>query len=225
MAPPPRLSEKTLYAQFARLGKALANPIRLELLDLLCQAPRTVERLAQLVGHSVAATSHHLQTLKSAELVAGRKRGLFVDYSLADDEVGVVWRAVQQLAHQQLADVRAATEALEAESGPTPTIDRVTLTARMRRGEVTLIDVRPPEEYEAGHIPGALSLPLEELGEGLARLTADRELVIYGRGPYSTLASEAVALLRGRNRPAARLTDGVPQWRQAGLPVATGPPE
>ena len=211
MSTPITPSEKALFIQFARIGKALANPIRLELLELLGQAPRSVERLAELLAESVAATSHHLQALRAANLVEGRKQGLFVTYRLADELVGTLWQLVQ-----------AANAG--GGSGPSEVIDATTLTARLRRGEVTLIDVRPSEEYAAAHIPGAVSAPLEDLEDVLSALPPDRDIVAYGRGPLSALPAAAVALVRRHQRSAMRLAEGIAQWRAAGLPVLAGAP-
>ncbi len=218
------LRKTTLFNEFARIGKALANPLRLELLDLLCQAPRTVEILANLIGQSLAATSHHLRTLLAARLVTSEKRGLYVTYHLADKDVSEFWLTLQQLAHHRLPDLRQATRELLEETEVYQPVDRMTLMARLRRGEVTLIDVRPEEEYEAGHIPGALSVPLERLEALLPSLPADREMVAYSRGPYCVLAPNAVEMLHRHNRRAVRLLDGILQWRAAGLPVEEGLP-
>ena len=218
-------TEKVLFAQFARIGKALANPTRLELLDLLTQAPRSVEKLAHLVGQTVAATSHHLQSLRSARLVEGHKDGLYVTYRLSDEEVSAFWRRLQQLARQRLPEVRDGADDLAGGANEAELIDRIALTARMRRGAVTLLDVRPREEYEAGHVPSAVCMPLDQLAAVADTLPRDREIVVYGRGPYSALGSRAVDLLAKQGRRARRLLDGIPQWRQAGLPVAVEPPE
>ena len=224
MTTPITPSEKALFIHFARIGKALANPIRLELLELLGQAPRSVERLAELLAESVAATSHHLQALRAANLVEGRKQGLFVTYRLADELVGTLWELVQALANRQLVELREQAANAAGGSDPVENIDVTTLTARLRRGEVTLIDVRPREEYAAAHIPGALSAPLEDLEDMLSALPPDGDIVAYGRGPLSALPAAAVALLRRHQRSALRLAEGIAQWRAAGLPVLAGAP-
>lgn len=208
-----------IYGQFGRVAKALANPIRLELLDLLCQAPRTVETLAGLVGQSVATTSHHLRALHAAHLVVSEKRGVYVTYRLAGEDVCAFWLALQRLAQNYLAEVRQVAREYLEETGSSESADRTTLLAKLRRGEVTLIDVRPREEYDTGHIPGALSVPLERLEELLPSLPAQQELVTYGRGPFCALSHHAVKLLQRNKRKAVRIPEGIPQWRAAGLPI------
>ncbi len=215
--------KKAVFTEFARITKAMAHATRLELLDLLCQAPRTVEVLADLVGQSVATTSHHLRKLLTARLVTTEKKGSYVRYSLADKDVGEFWLSLQQLTHHHLADLRqAAKEFLEGAEVYEP-VNRETLLEYMRRGEVTLIDVRPEEEYQVGHLPGALSMPLERLLELLPALPRDQQIVAYCRGPFCVLAYRAVEILHSHNRRAIRLTDGVPQWLEAGLPIEVGP--
>ncbi len=211
--------KQAVYIEFSRITKSLAHPSRLELVDLLCQAPRSVEGLADLTGQSIATTSHHLRQLLSARLVSLEKKGRYAIYSLADSDVCGIWLALQDLAHHHLADLRqAAKEFLEGTEiyGP---IDRDTLLEKMRRGEVTLIDVRPEEEYRAGHLPGALSVPLEILEEMLPMLPRDQEIVAYCRGPYCVMSLNAIKFLNGHQIRATRLTDGVPQWVEAGLPI------
>ncbi|MFB0516458.1 MAG: ArsR/SmtB family transcription factor [Candidatus Neomarinimicrobiota bacterium] len=208
-----------IYEQFSRITKALANPVRLELLDLLCQAPRTVEVLAHLIGYSVATTSHHLRTLLAARLLITEKRGLYVTYRLASKDICVFWMALQQLAQNHLAELHLGAEEFVGDSGTLEQVDRTTLLAQLRRGEVTLIDIRPREEYEAGHLPGAVSAPFERLEEMLSSLPMDRKIVVYGRGPFCMLSVEAVKILRRLNRKAMRMPEGIPQWRAAGLPI------
>ncbi len=215
--------KQALFTEFARITKAMAHATRLELLDLLCQAPRTVEVLADLVGQSVATASHHLRKLLTARLVTIEKKGSYVLYSLADRDVCEFWLSLQKLAHRHLADLRqAAKEFLEGAEVYEP-VNRETLLEYMRRGEVTLIDVRPEEEYQAGHLPGALSMPLERLLELLPALPRDQQIVAYCRGPFCVLSYTAVEILHSHNRRAIRLTDGVPQWVEAGLPIEVGP--
>ena len=199
----------------------MASAPRLALLDLLRQGPRTVEALAREVGLSLANASQHLKVLHRARLVEAEKRGLFVTYRLADPEIGAFCRRLRLLAESRLAEIERVlrrhvptTEALEA-------LDREALLARVARGEVTVLDVRPVEEYEAGHIPGALSVPLEELESRLDRLPHDQEIVAYCRGPYCLLAVEAVELLRARGFDAKRLEDSMVDWRAQGLAVET----
>jgi rhodanese-related sulfurtransferase/DNA-binding transcriptional ArsR family regulator len=209
-----------VYNQFARLGKALASPRRLELLDLLCQGPRTVESLAHQAAQSMANTSQHLQVLRAARLVDAQKHGLHVTYRLADSEVCDFFLALRRLAESRLAEVEMVTrEFLEQRELMQP-VDREALVALVRSGEVTLLDVRPPEEYEAAHIPGAISIPLPELEGWLADLSPDRTIVAYCRGPYCVLAVDAVRALRARGFDARRLEDGVVEWRARGFEIA-----
>ncbi|MEE9133622.1 MAG: metalloregulator ArsR/SmtB family transcription factor [Gemmatimonadota bacterium] len=211
-----------VYQQLGRVGKALASPRRLELLDLLCQGPGTVEALARAIDQSVANTSQHLQVLRSARLVEAEKEGVHVRYRLADEMVCDFYRSLRALAESQLAEIERITrEFLEARGTMEP-VDREHLLDRVRRGEVTVLDVRPVEEYVAGHIPGALSVPLDRLDGRLADLPRDREIVAYCRGPYCVLAIEAVELLRTRGFEAVRLEDGVPDWQARGYPVVVG---
>jgi rhodanese-related sulfurtransferase/DNA-binding transcriptional ArsR family regulator len=217
-----RRFKDSVYEQFARVGKALASPRRLELLDLLGQGPRTVEELARQAGQSLPNTSHHLQVLRAARLVEAEREGLFVTYRLAAEEVGTLFAALRELAESRLAEVaQGRREFLESRGAMEP-IERAELLDRVSRGEVTVLDVRPREEYAAGHIPGAVSVPLGELAGYLDRLPRDREVVAYCRGPYCVLALDAVDLLSDHGFRATRLEDGVAEWRGAGLEVATG---
>jgi rhodanese-related sulfurtransferase len=214
--------KNAIYEQFARIGKSLASGPRLELLDLLCQGPRSVEALAREAGQSVANTSHHLQVLRRARLVAGEKHGVSVTYRLADEEVCVFFQALRSLAESRLAEIEQVTRRFLEERGEMEPVDREALVGLVRSGEVTVLDVRPVEEYQAGHIPGALSVPLEELERRLSELPREREVVAYCRGPYCVLALEAVQRLRKRGFRAIRLEDGVPEWRGRGLEVHQG---
>lgn len=220
-----RQFKDAIYEQLARIGKSLASGPRLEILDILCQGPRTVEGLAKQVGQSVANTSHHLQVLRRARLVDAQKEGVHVTYRLADEEVCTFFRALRGLAESRLLEIEQVTRHFLEARGSMEAVDREALVARVRSGEVTVLDVRPEEEYRAGHIPGALSVPLEELERRLAELPPDREIVAYCRGPYCVLAVEAVRLLRARGFVAVRMEDGVPDWRARGLPVETAPVE
>jgi rhodanese-related sulfurtransferase/predicted transcriptional regulator len=210
-------AEKTaLFEAIALMGKAFASATRLELLDLLAQAPRTVDDLARASGQSTANTSQHLQALHVAGLVTRTREGTSVRYSLAGDEVLELWLALRATSASRLAEVeRAARDYLGAD---VEAIGRDELRERMRRGEVLLVDVRPGEEYEAGHIDGARSIPIDELDERLAELPADREVVAYCRGPFCAYAHEAVRRLRAAGHDAKRLEDGWPEWRLAGGP-------
>lgn len=222
MASRNRHFKTAIYEQFARIGKAISNPSRLELLDLLCQGPRTVEALAREAGLGLANTSQHLKALREARLVEAEKSGLFVTYRLADEQVCQFFRSLRSLAEERLAEVAEITSRfLDARQGLRP-VDRQQLLAKVRDGAVTVLDVRPPEEYRAGHLPGALSVPLKELERRLADLPHGREIVAYCRGPYCVLAVEAVEYLRERGFAAFRLEESVQDWQAMGYPVATG---
>ena len=210
----------SIYEQLGRIGRAVSSPRRLELLDLLAQGPRTVEVLAREAGLGVANTSQHLGALRAAELVTAERQGTFVTYRLASVEVADFFRALRQLAESRLAEIERLTRDFLEARGVLEPVDRETLLGRVRRGEVTVLDVRPSEEYAAGHIPGALSVPLADLEQRLAELPRDREVVAYCRGPYCVLAVEAVRLLRAHGFRAVRLEDGVPDWRARGFDVA-----
>ena len=214
-----RQFKDAIYEQLGRVGKALASPRRLELLDLLCQGPRTVEALANEAGQSIANTSQHLQVLRAARLVETEKHGLYVTYRLADEKVCGLYRELRTLAESRLLEIQAVTREFLEQRGELEPVDRDALVARVRSGEVTLLDVRPPEEFEAGHIPGAVSVPLDELESRLADLPHDREVVAYCRGPYCVLAVKAVEVLKAKGFDAVRMEEGVPDWRARGLPV------
>jgi rhodanese-related sulfurtransferase len=217
-----RRFKTAIYEQFARIGKATSNPSRLELLDLLCQGPRTVEALAREAGLGLANTSQHLKALREARLVEAEKSGLFVTYRLADDDVCQFFRSLRSLAETRLAEVGEITRRfLEARQSLHP-VDREQLLAKVRDGAVTVLDVRPPEEYRAGHLPGALSIPLKELERRLSDLPRDREIIAYCRGPYCVLALEAVDTLRAQGFTAFRLEEGVRDWQARGYAVAVG---
>jgi rhodanese-related sulfurtransferase len=216
MMTPPRRFKDSIYEQFARLGKAISAPKRLELLDLLCQGPRTVEALAEQAGISVANASQHLQVLRAARLVETEKKGLYVEYRLADDEVCTFFFALRRLAELRLAEVEQVAREYFEERGAMEAVESEELLHRVRNGEVTVLDVRPPEEYRAGHIPGALSIPIGELKARLKELPKDREVVAYCRGPYCVMAVEAVGLLRKKGFSAHRLEQGVIDWRARG---------
>ncbi len=213
-----RPEKVALFEAIALMGKAFASPRRLELLDLLAQAPRTVEDLARASEQSTANTSQHLQALHAAGMVARTREGTKVRYSLAGDQALTLWLALRDASVTQLAEVeRAAREYLGED---VEAIGRDELIARFGRGDVVLIDVRPGEEFEAGHIDGARSIPLHELHERLAELPADREVVAYCRGPFCAYAHEAVRRLHAAGRSARRLEEGWPEWRLAQQPPA-----
>jgi rhodanese-related sulfurtransferase len=210
-----------VYQQLARIGQSLASAPRLALLDLLRQAPRTVEDLAREAGLSVANASQHLKVLRQARLVEAEKRGVFVTYRVADEAVDF-FAALRELGEARLAEVRQIADDFTARRRDLEAVDRQDLIARIRAGEAIVLDVRPAEEYEAAHIAGALSVPLRELEKRLGELPFGREVVAYCRGPYCVLAPEAVRLLRARGFRAVALGDGVAEWRARGLPVTAG---
>lgn len=217
--PGPRIA---VYEQIARIGQAAANPVRLELLDLLAQSPRTVEALAAETGRSIATTSHHLQILRRARLVDAEKSGLYVTYSLADPQVETFFLQLRGLAEARLAEIQQATRLYLEERGALQPIGRDDLARRVRAGEVTVLDVRPREEYLAAHLPGAISVPLADLQKRLRDLPASREIVAYCRGPYCVMAVDAVDLLRRKGFRAHRLELGVAEWRARGWRVERG---
>jgi rhodanese-related sulfurtransferase/DNA-binding transcriptional ArsR family regulator len=218
-----RVFKNRLYAQYARIGKALGNAHRLELLELLAQGPRTVESLAAESGLSVANASQHLRALHAAGLVETTRHGVFIEYRLADDRVFELSRAIRTTAERRLSDLErlVRVEFARRVDGLQP-VSMEELLARAKRDDVIVLDTRPAQEYAAGHIAGALSIPVDELHRRLRRLRRDREYVAYCRGPYCVYADHAVELLRKSGRHARRLAEGFPEWRAAGLPVETG---
>jgi rhodanese-related sulfurtransferase len=210
------------YGQLARIGKALSSPKRLELLDLLCQTDRTVESLAEESAMSVANTSQHLQILEAANLVEARKNGRFVVYSLADVLVCDFFRSYRILAEDRFLEIHRIRKRFLEEQKELSGVDQETLMERVSSGEVVVIDVRPSEEYQSGHIPGALGIPLGQLKRRLAELPKSKDVVAYCRGPYCVLAVEAVHLMRSRGIQAFPLDASVHDWRARGLPLVTG---
>jgi len=222
MLNPDRIFKNSIYEQFARIGKAVSSPARLELLDLICQCEKTVETLARESGLSVANTSRHLQVMRAARLVETKKEGLFVHYRLADDEVCRFFLAMRKLAESRLAELeRIARNFLEGREGMEP-VDRFKLLDRVREGSVLVLDVRPRDEYRAGHLPGALSIQIKELERRLSEFPPGQEIVAYCRGPYCVLSVHAVELLRTRGFRAIRMEEGVQDWKSLGLPVEVG---
>ncbi len=220
MKNPNRLFKDSIYEQFARIGKAVSSPKRLELLDLLCQGERTVEVLAKESGLAVANASQHLQVLRAARLVEAEKVGLFVVYRLADQAVCEFFRSMRVLAESRLAEVEQIKRRfLEGREGMEP-VDRDELLELVRQEAVTVLDVRPVEEYNAAHIPGALSIPLKELKLHLAELPRDQEIVAYCRGPFCVLSVQAVEMLRAQGFNAVRLEEGIQDLRAMGFPSA-----
>ena len=220
MQPGSRAAKDDLNEQFARIGKALANAHRVEILDLLAQGERSVEVLASRAGITVGLTSAHLQVLRRGGLIASRRDGNRVVYRLAGDDVYHLLTAVRTVATSRIADAQRAADTFLG--GATETVSRGELLERVRQGTAIVVDLRPPEEYAAGHVAGALSIPLGELEARLAELPPDVEVVAYCRGPFCALAPQGVSLLRGAGWRARRLEDGFPEWRLAGLPVVTG---
>jgi rhodanese-related sulfurtransferase len=213
---PSGTAKTALFEAIAIMGKAFSSPTRLELLDLLAQAPRTVEELAKASGQSNANTSQHLQALHAAGMVSRAREGTSVRYSIAGDEALALWLAIRNASVTQLGDVeRAARDYLG------PEVESITseeLVERLGRGDVVLIDVRPREEFEAGHIEGAQSIPIDEIEQRLAELPSDREIIAYCRGPFCAYAHDAVRRLEESGRKAKRLDIGWPEWRLAGPP-------
>lgn len=214
-----RRFKDAIYEQFARLGKAVSAPRRLELLELLCQGPRTVEALAEQAAISVANASQHLQILRAARLVDAEKKGLYVEYRLADDQVCQFFMTLRGLAESRLAEVDQVTRQYLEARGSMEAVEGDELLRRVKEGEVTVLDVRPPEEYRAGHIPGAISIPVGELEARLKELPKNREVVAYCRGPYCVMAVEAVEVLRKKGFNAHRMEQGVVDWRARGWRV------
>lgn len=211
--------KRTLLAAIARLGGALASPLRLALLELLAQGERSVEELARRAGASVANTSQHLQRLKAAGLVTARADGVFVRYRLAGDEVVGLLGALDRVGRAHVADVEhMVRDYLHARDALEP-VAQHELLERARKGLVTVLDVRPADEFASGHLPGALNIPLAELARRLRELPRGREVVAYCRGPWCLMSMDAVALLRRKGVRARRLEDGLPEWRAAGRPV------
>jgi rhodanese-related sulfurtransferase/DNA-binding HxlR family transcriptional regulator len=216
-----RAAKDALYREFAVVGKALGNPGRLELLDLLAQGPRSVEELAGAAGLAMSTCSAHLQTLREAGLVETRRDGKRVYYSLSDDDVAGLWHDLRGVARRHRPHTGPAARAY---LGPedTDAVDTAELLRRVRAGDTLVLDVRPDPEYAAGHLPGAVHIPLEELAGRLAELPADREIVAYCRGQYCVLAHDAVRVLASHGLNARRAVDGMLEWRLAGHPVEPG---
>lgn len=218
--------KQDLFSQFARVGKALGNGNRLEILEFLAQGERSVEQLSRVAGLTVANTSQHLQQLRHAGLVACRKEGLKVYYRISGDDVIVLLDALRAVAERHVAEVQQLVDTYLTVKDDLEPIPRDELLERARDGLVTVLDVRPPEEYAAGHVPGAVNIPLQALEQWLEELNpedndAGQEIVAYCRGPHCVLAFDAVARLREKGLRARRLEDGFPEWKTAGLPVET----
>lgn len=210
-----------LFVQFARVGKALSNANRLALLEFVAQGARSVEQLAKVSGLSIANASQHLQELRQAGLVTARKEGLRVYYELSGDDIIELLDVVRRVAEDRIAEVQKLVRTYLTTKDALEPIAAKELLGRVRKGLVTVLDVRPSEEYQAGHLPGAVNIPLSELEGRLGKLPKNKEIVAYCRGPYCVLAFEAVKLLRERGFKARRLKAGLPEWRTAGFPVKT----
>jgi len=217
-----RAAKDALFEALASVGKAVSSGRRAEIVDLLAQGERSVESVAAELGQSVANTSHHLRNLARAGLVRTRREGTRVIYGLASDQVLQLWTVMRQVAAEHVAEVDRLAEAYLGHRQGLQPVTRDELARRIRRGEVTVVDVRPAAEYEAGHVEGARSLPINELRRRLDSLPRDGELVAYCRGPYCVFADDAVRLLRRQGFEARRLEDGFPEWKRAGLPVMVG---
>jgi rhodanese-related sulfurtransferase len=211
--------KQDLFAQFARVAKALSNGNRLELLEFLAQGERSVDALAKVSGLTVANTSQHLQLLRQSGLVESHKEGLKVFYRLSGDDVQILLSALRDVAERHLADVDRLVNTFLTSKDALEPIPANELLQRARKGQVTVLDVRPPEEFEAGHLPNAINIPLSTLEEHLSDLDHKKEVIAYCRGPHCVLAFDAVAKLRKNGFTAHRLDGGLPEWRQEGLPV------
>lgn len=211
--------KRDVFANLARVGTALSSPTRIEFLELLAQAERSVEQLATLTGTTVANTSQHLQRLRQAGLIVGRKEGLYVFYRLAGDEVVGMLSAMSRVGEAYVAEIDRIVRLYFASKDDLEAIPAKELLERARKGLVTVLDVRPPEEFAAGHVPGAINIPLHELAKRLKDLPKRKEVVAYCRGPYCLMSYDAVAMLRKKGLKARRLEAGMPEWRAAGMPV------
>ncbi len=214
-----RIFKNQLYEQFARLGKALSNGHRLELLDVLAQGEHSVETLAHETGQSIANASQHLQVLRAARLVETRRAGVSIYYRLADEQVFRLWQAMREVGTLHLAEIERLVQTYVQDRSLLQTISAAEVRVRLAEGEITLLDVRPAEEYAAGHLPAARSIPLVELEARLGELPHAQEIIAYCRGPYCVFADEAVALLRTHGFQARRLAEGLPDWRVLGFPI------
>jgi DNA-binding transcriptional ArsR family regulator len=211
-----------LYAQFARVGKALGSPHRLEILELLGQGERSVDSLAGEIGVSIANVSQHLQALRQAALVESRKQGQFVHYRLADPAISDLCRVLRAVSEKRLAELDWLVRDHFGDRSEDEPVSMQELLKRARSADVSILDTRPVSEYAAGHIAGAISVPVDELQRRLRQLPKNREYVAYCRGPYCVYADRAVEILRSKGRRAHRLLEGFPEWKAAGFPVQTG---
>ncbi len=215
-----RTAKEALFDEFARVGKALANGRRAEIVDVLANGERSVETLAVEVGQSIANTSQHLQILKSAGLVTSRRRGTFIYYRLASPDVASFWRSLQDVARASRGDVENLIQEYLGHDDVQPVTKDELWKRLQKKNDIVVLDVRPMEEYEAGHIPGAVSIPLDELKERLKELPRNKQIVAYCRGPVCAFAPDATRVLKDEGYKVSRLVDGIPEWEAAGLPVA-----
>lgn len=211
--------KREIFAELARIGTALSSPVRIEFLELLGQMERTVEQLAALTGASVANTSQHLQKLRQAGLIAGRRQGLYVFYRLAGDDVVGLLAELGRVGAARSAEIERIVRLYLAQKDDLEPVPSQELLKRARKGLVTVLDVRPAEEFAAGHLPGAVNIPIRELEKRLKELPKGKEIVAYCRGPYCLMSYDAVALLRKKGLNARRLEAGLPEWRLGGLPI------
>lgn len=216
-----RIFKDQMYDQFARVARAMANPHRLELIDLLAQGERAVEELARETSMSIANASQHLQTLRAAQLVEVRREGVYAYYRLANESVYRVWQSIRELGEARLAEIDRIVQTFLANRADLEAVSAEDLVRRMQSNGLVVLDVRPPEEYRAGHIPGARSVPVSEIESAIKQIPPDHEVIAYCRGPYCVFSDEAVELLKARGYKARRLEGGLPDWRAAGLPVET----
>ena len=217
-----RQAKDALFDALASVAKAMASGRRAEIIELLAQGERTVEEIAAAIDQTVANTSHHLRTLARSGLVRARRQGTWVHYSLASDHVAAMWDAIRRVASQQVADLQQLAAAYLGNRAGLAMISREELLRRLHDGEVIVIDVRPAAEHAAGHIAGAINVPIDDLTRRLDELPDDATVVAYCRGPYCVYADDAVRMLNERGRNAVRLEDGFPEWRTAGLPMEVG---
>ncbi|MDH5805812.1 MAG: metalloregulator ArsR/SmtB family transcription factor [Gemmatimonadota bacterium] len=218
-----RAVKDSLFEEFARIGKAVSSPHRIEILDLLSQGEKSVEVLASATALTVKNASAQLKVLREARLVESRRDGQRVFYGLANNEVSSFWLAMRRLGELQYAEVRDIAERYFRDPDGKKSIERNRLIEKCKRGEVVVVDVRPEEEYISGHIPGSLSIPIDELVSRLPSLPKQKEIVAYCRGPYCVYANEALSVLRENGFEATKFEEDVSQWREAGLPVEEGP--
>jgi rhodanese-related sulfurtransferase len=217
-----RALKDLLYEQVARIGKALASPKRLELLEVLAQGEKTVEALSTELSIDIKLASAHLKALREARLVDSRREGKYIVYRLSGADVSNLWVSMREVAEEHLLELRMAVGQMMAHPDQLSKVDRASLVAQAKRGDVIVIDVRPASEYETAHIPFARSMPLTELERRLAELPRKRDIVAYCRGPFCLLSDEALKLLRARGYKARKILDGVSEWQAAGLPLASG---